>query len=188
MLGITDLKIGAKIQIENVPYSITWNRYSKQARGAGVMKTKLKNLLTGGVVEKTFQGAEKVEPAEISFRRVQFLYSSGNDYEFMDQETFEQISFQKDRLGEIAYFLIDGMDADIQYFDEKPINVQVAPKLKFKVTATDPGVKGDTATGGTKPATIETGYIVKQVPLFINIGDTIIINTDSGEYIERAKK
>ena len=186
MLGITDLKVGAKIQMDGDPYVVTWSQHSKQARGGGVMKTKMKNLISGSTVEKTFQGHDKIESADINFRRAQFLYANGDDFEFMDQESFESISFTRDQLGETALFLSDGMDVDIQHFEGKAINVQLPPKMEFKVTETDPGVRGDTATGGSKPATLETGYVVK-VPLFINPGDKIVINTDNGEYCERVK-
>jgi len=187
MLGITDLKVGKTIQLDGQPYLIVWNQHSKQARGGGVMKTKLKNLLTGNALERTFQGAESIEPAEVFYRKSQYLYASGDDYEFMDQENFETFQFTADQLGEKAKLLVDGMDVDVQYFGDKPINLQLPPKMTLKVVQTDPGVKGDTATGGSKPATLETGYVIKQVPLFINEGDSIVINTDSGEYVERAK-
>ena len=186
MLGITDLKVGAKIVLEGHPFLVTWSQHSKQARGAGVMKTKMRNLITGATVEKTFQGNDKIEEADISFSRAQFLYRNVDDFEFMDQTSFETINFTTEQLGDTAYFLTDGMDVDIQYFDSKPINVQLPPKMTFEVTQTDPGVRGDTATGGSKPATIITGFEVK-VPLFINPGDKIVINTDTREYCERAK-
>ncbi len=187
MLGITDLKVGKTIQLDGQPYLIVWNQHSKQARGGGVMKTKLKNLLTGNALERTFQGAESIEPAEVYFRKSQYLYASGEDYEFMDQENFETFQFTAKQLGDKKEFLIDGMDVDVQYFGDQPINLQLPPKMTLEVTYTDPGVKGDTATGGSKPATLETGFVIKQVPLFINIGDKIVVNTDSGEYVERAK-
>ncbi len=187
MLGITDLKVGTKVQLDGDPYVVTYSQHSKQARGGGVMKTKLRNLITGGTVEKTFQGNDKVEPAEINFARAQFLYANGDEYEFMDQESFETISLDKNRLGDVTNFLTEGMDVDIQYFEGNPINIQLPPKMTLEVTETDPGVKGDTATGGSKPATIDTGYVL-QVPLFINVGDKIVINTDNGEYCERAKE
>ncbi len=186
MLGITDLKVGTKITLDGQPYVVTWNQHSKQARGAGVMKTKLKNLITGAALERTFQGSDKIDPADIGFRKAQFLYAQGDDFQFMDQETYETISLPKTKLGEAISFLTDGMDVDLLYFEKNPINIQLPPKMTFTVTQTDPGVKGDTAQGGSKPAVIETGYTVK-VPLFINKDDKIVINTDSGEYVERAK-
>ena len=176
MLGITDLKVGAKITLNDTPYVVTWNQHSKQARGSGVMKTKLKNLMTGAALEKTFQGNEKIQPADIQYKRAQYLYKAGESYEFMDQESFETISLGDDILGDAVQFLVDGVDVDLLYFGSTPINIQLPPKMTFEVTQTDPGVRGDTATGGSKPATIETGYVVK-VPLFINPGDKIVINT-----------
>jgi elongation factor P len=186
MFGITDLKVGAKIKLDNIPYTVLWSQHAKQARGAGVMKTKLKNLLTGNNIERTFQGADKIDEADIGFSRAQFLYRSGDSFEFMDQTSFDTVTFDKEKIGDSVNFLLDGMDIDIQYFDNKAINIQLPPKMTFEVVRTDPGVKGDTATGGSKPAEIQTGYIVK-VPLFVNAGDKIVINTDTGEYCERAK-
>lgn len=186
MLGITDMKVGATVQIDGEPYVVTWNQFSKTARQGGVMKTKLKNLLNGRVMEKTFQGSDRIEDADVAFRRAQFLYASGDEYEFMDQETFETVSLDKEVLGEATDYLIDGMDCDLQYFNGNPINIQLPPKMTFEVIETEPGVQGDRAQAGSKPATLETGCIVK-VPPFINKGDKIIINTLSGEYVERAK-
>jgi len=186
MLGITDLKIGTKIQIDGAPYVVTWNQHSKQARGGGVMKVKIRNLETGAVLEKTFQGAEKIEEADVNFRKAQFLYAKGNDYEFMDQETYDTISLDKGKLGNAPDFLIDGMEVDLLYFGEYPINIQLKPKMIFKVVETEPGVQGDRAQAAMKPAVLATGKIVK-VPPFISAGDEIVVNTDTGEYVERAK-
>ncbi len=186
MLGITDLKVGQYIQLNGEPYVVTWNQFSKTARQGGNMKTKLKNLLTGSTMERTFSGSEKVEAAEINYKRAQYLYANGEAYEFMDQESYEQMTFTKDQLGDTANFLSDGMDADIQYFDGKPINVSVQPKMTFEIIETEPGVKGNTAGNVTKDATIDTGYTLR-VPPFIEKGDKIVVNTLSGEYVERAK-
>lgn len=187
MLNLSEIKTGTKIEMDGDPYLVTFNQFSKSGRQGGVMKTKIKNLKTGKVMDKTFQGSDKVERADMSFSKAQFLYQNGDAFEFMDNETFETFEMSADQLGETGNFLVDGSDVDIQNFEGQPINIQLNPKMTFEVTQTDPGVKGDTATGGTKPATLETGYIVKQVPLFINAGDKIVINTDTGEYCERAK-
>lgn len=187
MLGITDLKVGTKIELDGQPYVVTWNQHSKQARGGGVMKVKLKNLMTGSALERTFQGSDKIEPADVGFRRAQYLYSTGDSYEFMDQESFETISLTTEVLGESTSFLTDGMEVDLLYFGTTPINIQLPPKMAFEVTQTDPGVQGDRAQGGTKPATLDTGYVAR-VPLFINKGDKVVINTETGEYVERAKQ
>lgn len=187
MLNLSDLKVGTHIQLDGAPYTIVWNQFSKKARGGGVMKTKIKNLISGSVTEKTFQGSDKVEPADIGYKRAQFLYRNGDDCEFMDQESFDTVNFSAEVLGDQANFLLDGMDVDIQYFGSQAINIQLPPKMTFEVIETEPGVKGDTAQGGTKSATIDTGYVVK-VPLFITKGEKIVVNTTSGEYAERAKK
>lgn len=186
MLGLTDLKVGQNLIFNDAPYVVTWNQFSKSGRQGGVMKTKIKNLLTGGVMEKTFQGSDKVEEAEISYKKAQFLYSNGDDFEFMDNESFEQMVFSRQSLGDTVNFLSDGMDCDVQYFNGNPINVQVQPKLTFEIIETEPGIKGNTAGNVTKNATIETGYVLK-VPPFIEKGEKIIVNTLNGEYIERAK-
>ncbi|MCF7917685.1 elongation factor P [Candidatus Gracilibacteria bacterium] len=186
MLGITDLKVGATVQIDDEPYIITWNQFSKTARQGGVMKTKLRNLLSGRVMEKTFQGSDRIEEADVNFRRAQFLYTSGDDYEFMDQETFETVTLNKESIGDLVNFMLDGMDCDLQYFNGNPINIKLPPKMTFKITQTEPGVQGDRAQGGTKSATLETGYVIR-VPLFVNQGDKVVMNTDTGEYVERAK-
>ena len=186
MLSLAQIKTGQKIQLEGVPYLVTWNQFSKTARQGGTMKTKCKNLLTGNTMEKTFQGSDKVEEAEIGYKRAQFLYVNGEDYEFMDNETYEQMAFRADQLGDIVNYLSDGMDVDIQYFAGSPINVQVQPKMTFEITETEPGIKGNTAGNVTKDATIETGLVIK-VPPFIEKGDKVVINTLNGEYVERAK-
>lgn len=150
------------------------------------MKTKLKNLITGKVMEKTFQGNDKVEEADVVFRKAQFLYANGEDYEFMDNETYESVTLSKEVLGDTVGYLVDGMDCDLQLFNGNPINVGVAPKMTFEIIETEPGVQGDRANGGTKPATISTGKVIR-VPLFVSKGEKVVVNTDSGEYVERAK-
>ncbi|MBU2523645.1 elongation factor P [Patescibacteria group bacterium] len=186
MYSIAALKVGTAIQIDGEPYVVLTFMHSKQARGGGVAKTTIKNLITGAVIPKTFQGSEKIEPAEVGFKKAQYLYNDDNEYHFMFGDTFEQFSFTKEELGDDIYYLLDGTDVSIQVYDDKPINVQVPPKVELKVVETEPGVRGDTASGGSKPAKLETGKTV-QVPLFINIGDTLRINTQTGEYVERAK-
>ncbi len=187
MLSIAEIKLGKNIIIDGAPYQVTWNQFGKTARQGGVMKTKLRNLLTGNVIEKTFQGNDKVDEAEITYKKAQFLYANGDDYEFMDNETYEQLAFTKAQLGEVANFLSDGTECDIKYFNGSPINVQVQPKMTFEIIETEPGIKGNTAGTVTKNATIETGYEIK-VPPFIEKGEKVVINTLNGEYVERAKK
>jgi elongation factor P len=184
MYGITDLKVGTAINLDGQSFIITSSHHSKQARGSGVMKTSLKNLVTGATIQKTFQGSDKIEPANTGFSRAQYLYNDGDSYFFMDSTTYEQFQLPKDNLGDQTPYLIEGTDVDIQNIDDNPINVRLKPKMDLEVKHTDPGVRGDTASGGSKPATLETGLVV-QVPLFVNIGDKLRINTETGEYCER---
>lgn len=186
MYSITDLKVGTAIKIDGEPFIVTASQHSKQARGGGVMKTSVRNLLTGAILQKTFQGSDRIEPADLNYKKAQFLYNDGSDYHFMFTDSFEQFSFSPAELGDNVHYLLDGSDVDIQMVGDKPISVQVPPKVNLSVTETEPGVRGDTASGGSKPATLETGLVV-QVPLFVNQGDILRINTQTGEYVERAK-
>lgn len=185
MYSIAELKPGIAVTLDGQPYLVTKAQHSKQARGAGVTKTTVKNLITGNVIPKTFQGSERIEPAEITYSKAQFLYSNSDGAHFMDSASYEQFSLDKDTVEEQISYMVEGTEVDIRNFDGKPIAVRIAPKVTLEVKDTPPGVKGDTATGGTKPATLETGLIV-QVPLFVNPGDKIRVNTETGTYVERA--
>ena len=187
MISLAQLRPGLTIKVENVPYLVLSATFSKAAQGSGTSNTKLKNLLTGSSVQKTFQGNKEVEEAEITRSKAQYMYSTGEEYFFMDSATFDQFSLSAEDMGRDAQFLIAGSEVDIQNYEGKPIAVTVPPKIVLKVKSTEPGVKGNTATGGRKPATMETGLVV-QVPLFINEGEMLRINTETGEYVERAEK
>lgn len=186
MYSITDLKVGTAIQIEGEPYIVTASQHSKQARGGGVMKTTIKNLISGAILQKTFQGSDRIEPADLNYKKAQFLYGDGQDYHFMFGDNFEQFSFSAADLGDKIYYLLDGSDVDVQLVGEKPITIQLPPKVNLKVVETEPGVRGDTASGGSKPAKLETGLVV-QVPLFVSAGEVLRVNTETGAYVERAK-
>jgi len=184
MYEITDLKIGTNISLDGEPFRIVWNQFSKTGRQGGVMAVKMKNLRNGKVIPKTFQGADKITSAEILMKKAQFLYKDLEGFNFMNSENFEQFLLSKEAVGESGKFLQDGEEYDLMYFDGTPINVNLPAKMEFAVAETMPGVKGDTASGGTKPATLDCGIIV-QVPLFISEGEKIRINTDTLEYVER---
>ncbi|MCF7846027.1 MAG: elongation factor P [Candidatus Peribacteraceae bacterium] len=185
MYEITDLKIGTNVSLDGEPYRVVWNQFSKTGRQGGVMAVKLKNLRDGKVIPKTFQGADKIQPAEIAMKKAQFLYKDDSGFNFMDSENFEQFPLSEEAVGEAGQFMQDGEEYDLMYFDGTPINVNLPIKMEFIVKETMPGVKGDTASGGTKPATLDCGITV-QVPLFINEGEKIRINTETLEYVERA--
>ena len=184
MYVIADLKPGRAVIVDGDPYLVTWSRFSKQGRQGGVMATKMKNLKTGAVIQKTFQGNDKLEPADVGFRRVQYLYSSGDAYTFMDLNSYDQFDLDADTIGSQSQYLVDGQEVDALVFEEKPIGIQLSSTVNLKVVETPPGVKGDTATGGTKFAELESGMKVS-VPLFINEGDTVKVNTETGAYMER---
>ncbi len=185
MLTISDLKVGTKFIFNDNPCVIIASEHSKQGRAGAVLRCKLKNLLNGATVEHTFAGAEKVEEANLETKKAQFLYRDGNQFFFMDSISFEQFELPKAQIGHLADFLKDGEEVDLLYFDGTPINIQLPIKMKFKITYTEPGFKGNTATNVLKPATIETGAEIK-VPIFVKEGDEVIVDTRTGEYVERA--
>jgi len=181
------LRTGNKILLEKQPFVVLNYTLRPQSRGSAKMITKLKNLITGATIEKTFPSGENLPEADIVIARAQYLYNDGSNYIFMDNETFEQFEFSQEKLDNTTNYLKDGMDVSIMKFNGNPINVELPPTITLQVVETDPGVKGDTATGGNKPAKLETGVTVN-VPLFINVGDNIVLNTITGEYKERADK
>jgi len=186
MYTLAELKPGRAVVFEGDPYLITWSQFSKQGRQGGVMATKMKNLKTGSVVQQTFQGNDKLEPADVGYRKVQYLYSDAGSFTFMDLSSYDQFELNADMLGEAVQYLLDGQEIDAMVFEGYPIGVKLPPTVDLKVVETIPGVKGDTATGGTKPAIFASGLKIN-VPLFINEGDTVKVNTDSGEYMSRAE-
>jgi len=185
MLSINDLKVGSRILFNSQPHQIIYTEHSKLGRGGGILRTRIKNLVNGTIVEKTFAGAEKVEEVELETRLAQFLYKEGDQFNFMDSTNYEQFSLAKGQLGTTADFLKDGQEVTIIYYQEKPINVSLPVKINLKVTYTEPGFKGNTSSAPQKPATLETGAEI-HVPLFIKQGDEIVVDTRTGAYVERA--
>jgi elongation factor P len=185
MYDITDLKPGRAIQIDGEPFIVIDSQFGRKSQSKANMQCKLRNLKTGAVVARNFQGSEKIEPADVGYRKCQFLYKDGDDnFTFMDLTTYDQFTFTKEALGDAALYLVDGGEVDALMFEERPIGIQLKATVELKVVETIPGVKGDTATGGNKPATLESGLTVN-VPLFINEGDTIKVNTETGMYMTR---
>lgn len=185
MLSITDLKTGTKLTLDNDPYIVVSYYHSKMGRGGAVVKTKLKNLRSGSTIDKTFQGADKVEEANLSKKAAMYLYSDEADAYFMDNETFDQFSLPLAKIGTQKQYLVENSNVDILYFDSEPLNIELPIKMTFKVTSAPPAVKGNSAGSITKKVTIETGAIV-DAPIFIKDGDKIIVNTADGGYVERA--
>jgi elongation factor P len=186
-ISTNDFKVGVNIEYNGAPYSIIKCEFMNPGKGSAVYRTKLRGIKTGKVLDVTFKSGEIVEDVDVQNRKMQFLYSDNTSYVFMDNESFEQMSIEKSVLEDKGKFLQDGMDAYVSLLEGQAFDVQLPPKMAFKVETTIPGVKGDTATGGTKPATLDNGVVVN-VPLFINEGDEIRINTETGEYVERVQK
>ncbi len=159
-------------------------QHVKPGKGAAFVRIKLRNLKTGNVLERTFRGDEKAESAYVEERKLQFLYSSGELYHFMDQQNFEEIVISKNILSDKIKFLKDNLDVTAQFYKDDPLSINLPNFIVFKITDTEPGIRGDTAKGGTKPAKIETGASI-QVPLFVSKGDKIKLDTRTGSYVER---
>jgi elongation factor P len=185
MYNITDLKTGTKISLENQPYEVISYAQHKQGRGGSVVKTKLKNLVNGATLDKTFQGADKVDEANLSRKVATFLYQEGDNFLFMDNSNYEQFPIDKARIGDLINYLVEGAETTILYYNDEPINIDLPIKMDFKVIEAPPGVKGNTASGATKAVKLETG-LMAQVPLFMKVGDKVRLDTRSGNYIERA--
>lgn len=187
MIDTSDFKNGLTIKVDGAPCIVVWFQHHKPGKGGAIMRAKLKNLETGAITETTFKSGTKFE--QISLKRIkkQFLYSSGDDYTFMDMENYEQITMPREKLGDIVKFLKPDAGVEAIYIDDKFITMDLPLNVELKVVSTAPGYRGDTVTGGSKPATLETGIEV-QVPLFIKEGDSVKIDTRTGEYVERVTK
>ncbi len=185
MLSISDIKTGKIIKEAGEPYLVVKTDHHKMGRGGAVLKVKLKNLITGNMLDKTFQGNDKAEPAETETKKANFMYRDENDAHFMDNETYEQFSLPLDQVADKLKFLKDGTDVDVLYFDGKPVALELPVKINLKVVSAPPGLKGNSAGNVTKVVELETGAEIS-VPMFINEGDEIRVNTETGEYVERA--
>lgn len=185
MLSLSDLKLGKVISVNDEPYQIVFNQHIKVARGGAVVKTKLKNLISGNTLEKTFSGADDIHEADITRRKANFLYKQENDYHFMDNENFEQFQFSEDSLGDLTSYLVEGQQVEVLVFNDNPVSIALPTKITLEVKSAPEGVKGNSAGAITKTVILENDLEVR-TPLFIKNGDKVIINTETGEYVERA--
>jgi elongation factor P len=185
VISSNDFRPGTTIEYEGQVYRVLEFMHVKPGKGAAFVRTKLKNVKTGAVKEQTFRAGEKLPRARVETREMQYLYNDGDLYTFMDTETFEQIQIPKSQLEYEINFLKENMNCYVVMYQGSAIGIDLPNTVELTVVSTEPGIKGDTATGGSKPATVETGYTL-QVPLFVNEGDRIIIDTRSGNYISRA--
>lgn len=184
MITSNDFKNGMTIELEGNLYTVVEFQHVKPGKGQAFVRTKLKSLKTGNTLEKTFKAGEKVQSAHISMRNMQYLYATGDEYVFMDNESYEQIHITAEMMGDALKWIKDGANMDVKMHEDVVIGVEPPAHMELEVTHTEPGFKGDTAQGGNKPATLETGATIN-VPLFIEIGDKILVDTRSSEYLKR---
>ncbi|HHV77588.1 MAG TPA: elongation factor P [Syntrophothermus lipocalidus] len=184
MISVNDFRTGLTIEVEGDVWQVVEFQHVKPGKGAAFVRAKMKNIRSGAVIERTFRAGEKVPRARLDKREMQYLYNDGEDYVFMDTQSYDQISLSKDQIGDGIKYLKEQMVIQVLLYQGQILGVEMPNFVELEVVETEPGIKGDTATGGTKSAVLETGATV-QVPLFVNVGDRVRIDTRTGEYIER---
>jgi elongation factor P len=184
MIDTGDLRKGLTLEYEGRLVKVIEFAHNKQGRGSAQVRLTLRDLRTGSTTQHSVQAGTRFQSVRLERKHVQYLYAEGDRYHFMDLDTFEQIELDKSAVGETMKFLKENDSVDLMTYNDAPIDLELPTAVELKVAETDPGFKGDTATGGTKPATLETGLVVS-VPLFVNTGDTLKVDTRSGEYLER---
>jgi elongation factor P len=185
MISTADFKNGVNILVDGEPYQIIWFQNHKPGKGGAVMRTKMKHLRRGSIIERSFKSGEKFESVSLERQKKQFLYVAGNEYNFMDMTSYEQVGYPKEQLGNAPMFLTENMEVDAFYLQGEFIGIELPISVALKVIETVPGIKGDSVSNMMKPAKLETGADI-QVPLFIKEGDVIKVDTRTGEYLERA--
>jgi elongation factor P len=186
MYSPSDFRRGLKIEFKGEPYVIVEFLHVKPGKGGAFIRTKIKNMITGRVLDETFRPQDKVGRPDLEEKNMQYLYKDRDGFHFMDNDTYEQVMLSEDQVSEYTDFLQENLNIGILYFNGEPIGLELPLTVELAVTETEPGVKGDTASGGSKPATLETGLVVN-VPFFINEGDVLKIDTRTGAYMERVK-
>lgn len=186
MISTADFRNGARLELDGEPFYIVEFQHVKPGKGGAFVRTKLKSYITGNVIDRTFRSGEKFDEPDLEEREVQFLYAAGDAYTFMDTENFEQFTYDKKQLGENVDLLKENMIVKILIYKHRPIAVELPTFVELKVVDAEPGVRGDTASGGTKPAVVETGAVIK-VPLYLEVGETIRIDTRTRQYVERVR-
>ena len=184
MIDVNELRKGVTFEFDDQIFKVLDYSHNKPGRGNATIRTKLRNLRTGATIDRTFQSGERVQDIRLDHHQVQYLYHDGNLYYFMDTETFEQPALNADVLAENAQYLKEGLQVKLTYYQDEPIEVELPTAVELNVVESEAGVRGDTATGASKLVTTETGLKV-QVPLFVNVGDTIKVDTRTGEYLTR---
>jgi elongation factor P len=187
MISSNDLRPGITIELGGEVWVVVHFQHVKPGKGSAFVRTKIKSVETGNVIERTFRAGERLTRAFLDHKQMQYLYSVKDEYLFMDMETYEQVSLRKDEIEDAALYLKEGMQIDVLYYKSKHIGVELPVFVELTVVETEPSFKGDTAAGSSKPAKLETGAVV-QVPFFVEVGDIIKIDTRTGEYVERVSK
>jgi len=183
----TDIRKGLKIQIDGVPYAVVEHQFVKPGKGQAFTRCRIRNLTTGNTIERTWKSGESVELADVETRKMNYSWDEGDSLVFMDTNTGDQLHVMKDKVGDEVRFLSEGLDVDITLFNGQAIGIELPPSVVLQITESEPGIKGDTASGATKPAKLSTGAVVN-VPLFIKEGEWVKVDTRSGEYLERVNR
>jgi elongation factor P len=184
MYDTSDIRKGLKVLMDGNPYTIVEFQFVKPGKGAAFTRTKMKNLLTGAVLERNLRSGERLEPADVETKTMQYLYKDGDSFVFMDTTTYDQVSIPDATVGEQSAYMPENINVEVLFFNGRAVGVTLPNFIEQPITETEPGFRGDTATGSTKPARISTGATIN-VPLFISVGDVIKIDTRSGQYLER---
>jgi elongation factor P len=185
MATTNELKNGMVLNLDGQLWSVLWFQHHKPGKGGAVVRTKLKNVMSGKVVDKTFNADVKVDTANVDKRQMQYLYNDGESYVFMDSTTYDQIHLGRDVVGDASHFLLDNQDVVVSMHESTPLFVELPASVELTIEYTEPGLQGDRSSGGTKPARLETGYEI-QVPLFITSGEKVRVDTRDGSYLGRA--
>jgi elongation factor P len=183
----TDIRKGLKIQLDGVPYAIVEHQFVKPGKGQSFTRCRIKNLMTGNVIERTWKSGESVELADVETRKMTYSWDEGDSLVFMDTSTGDQLHVMKDKVGEEVRFVSEGLDCEVTLFNGQAIGIDLPPSVVLQIKESEPGVKGDTASGATKPARLSTGAVVN-VPLFIKEGEWVKVDTRTGEYLERVNR
>jgi elongation factor P len=186
MIDTSQFKKGVFIEFDGIPFQIIEFQHVKPGKGNAFVRTRIKNLINNNVIDKTFKSGDRCEEPELETKHMQYLYTDGDGFQFMDLEAYEQISLDQKTVGEKKFYLVENLEIEVLYFKGKPIAIEMPNFVELVVTYTEPGIKGDTVSGGGKPATVSTGLTVT-VPYHVNKDDRLKIDTRSGEYVEKIK-
>jgi elongation factor P len=187
LMDISEIRKGAKIIIDGAPCLVTEYNFVKPGKGQALYKCRVRNMINGSQWDKTWRSGEKFEKADLEEHRMQYLYTDGEEYNFMNNANYEQVALLKEAVGDAVNYLYENLELDMLFFDGRPIGLTLPNFVELEIVKSDPGIKGDTASNATKPATLSSGYVV-QVPLFVNQGEWVRIDTRTGQYQERVKR